>query len=302
MKTNKKKILVVSVLIGLAFLGGAAAMYAGVYNVAADDPHTRPVYAMMEIARDRSIAARAAKLQVPGGLDDPARIRQGAGNYNAMCMGCHLAPGMAPTEMSKGLYPAPPDLTRERVSAAEAFWVIKHGIKASGMPAWGKSMGDDYIWNMAAFLQELPKLDEAQYSALVASSGGHSHGGGETEPHGHGEGEMDDHGGAMPSEPASHPHPPATPPHNDSPASGSHAGMDMGSGQAAAESKPHAHGPDTPADHHAPKPSDKATSPKAAAKPAAGTVEHRHADGTVESHPAPAPNPPSNDGHNDHNH
>ncbi len=75
MKTNKRKFLVVSVLIGLAFFGGAAAMYAGVYNVAADDPHTRPVYAMLETARDRSIAARAAKLQVPDGLDDPARIR-----------------------------------------------------------------------------------------------------------------------------------------------------------------------------------------------------------------------------------
>src|SRR3546814_1099025 len=55
----------------------------------------------------------------------------------AMCTGCHLAPGMSETEMSRGLYPAPPDLTKTTVEAAEAFWVIKHGIKASGMPAWG---------------------------------------------------------------------------------------------------------------------------------------------------------------------
>ncbi|HEY1137044.1 MAG TPA: cytochrome c [Xanthomonadaceae bacterium] len=303
MKTSKKTYLAAGVLIGSGLIAGTAVMYAGIYNVAADDPHTRPVYALLETARERSIAVRAARLQVPADLNDPARIRQGAGNYNAMCTGCHLAPGMAPTEMSKGLYPAPPDLTRERVSAAEAFWVIKHGIKASGMPAWGKSMGDDYIWNMAAFLQALPKLDKAQYTVLVASSGGHSHGGGETEPHGHGDGETDDQGGVVPSNSASHPHPPGTPPHDDTPGSGSHAGMDMGSGQAA-ENKPHAHGPNTPADHHAPKPSDKATSAKTAAKPAAATVEHRHADGTVESHPAPAPapNPPSNDGHDDHHH
>ena len=65
------------------------------------------------------------------------------------------------------------------------FWVIKHGIKASGMPAWGKSMGDEYIWGMVAFLQQLPKLDAAQYKALVASSGGHSHGGGESGEHHH---------------------------------------------------------------------------------------------------------------------
>ena len=87
---------------------------------------------------------------------------------------------MADTELSRGLYPAPPNLSKETVDAASAFWIIKHGIKASGMPAWGKSMSDDYIWNMVAFLQRLPKLDDEQYKALVATSGGHDHGGGET--------------------------------------------------------------------------------------------------------------------------
>jgi hypothetical protein len=164
-------------------------------------------------------------------------------------MGCHLAPGMAATELSKGLYPAPPDLTRHPVGAAEAFWVIKHGIKASGMPAWGKSMDDEYIWNMAAFLQRLPDLGPEQYEALVASSGGHSHGGGETRPHLHSEGAPDHDEGAHASdapagESASHDHPPGTPSHEDEPAD-PHAGRNMS--------------------------------------------EHRHADGTVESHPAPEP-------------
>jgi hypothetical protein len=74
--------------------------------------------------------------------------------------------------------------------------VIKHGIKASGMPAWGKSMGDEYIWGLVAFLQQLPKLDAAGYKTLVASSGGHSHGGtGSGEHHHHdeaGEGHHDE--------------------------------------------------------------------------------------------------------------
>src|SRR3546814_1173163 len=56
------------------------------------------------------------------------------------------------------------------------------------MPAWGKSMDEEYIWNMAAFLQVLPTLDEGEYQAMVARSGGHSHGGGETKPHADGEG------------------------------------------------------------------------------------------------------------------
>lgn len=169
-------------------------IWSGLYNIGADDTHTRPVYSVLQMLRERSIEARAAELEPPPDLLDAARIRQGAGNYNAMCMGCHLAPGMAGTELSKGLYPAPPNLAIEIVDAAEAFWVIKHGIKASGMPAWGKSMDDEYIWNMAAFLQRLPQLSAEQYDAMVASSAGHDHGGGETiQPHGHDDGTPADH-------------------------------------------------------------------------------------------------------------
>lgn len=168
-------------------------VWLGVGNVAADDPHSRPVYALIETARERSIEVRAAKLQLPANLNDPERIRQGAGNYNAMCVTCHLSPEAAATEMSKGLYPAPPNLSKQPVAAAEAFWVIKHGIKASGMPAWGGSMDDEFIWNMAAFLQELPKLDKNGYQALVESSNGHSHGGSETGGHSHGGDAIEDH-------------------------------------------------------------------------------------------------------------
>lgn len=179
--------------LGLLASGSAAVVYSGVYDVAADAPHTRPVYALLEFARERSIAARAGRLEVPDGLDDPARIRRGAGNYDAMCVGCHLKPGAQPTELSRGLYPAPPDLTRTRVPIAEAFWVVKHGIKASGMPAWGRSMADEHLWNMAAFVRQLPTLDRAAYDALVASSEGHSHGGGESGGHAHADGSDDRH-------------------------------------------------------------------------------------------------------------
>lgn len=295
---TRKSLLTMSVLSGVAVLATAGFVWSGIYNIGADDEHTRPVHALMETMRERSIEVRASKLKVPN-LKDPARITQGAGNYNAMCMGCHLAPGMGETELSKGLYPAPPNLTKKTIDAAEAFWVIKHGIKASGMPAWGRSMDDEYIWNMAAFLQHLPKLNAEQFQAMVDSSGGHEHGGGETKPHGHPEGRPDDHGDmpmeGMPMEESKpHAHPPGTPAHQDK-AADPHASMDMGRNQVADGSKPHAHPPGTPADHHA------ATVPaKPSPKPATETVEHRHADGTVESHPAPQ-RTQADDGH-DHEH
>ena len=169
----------------LALVAVAAFIWSGMYNIGADDVHTKPVYTLLQTMRNRSVASRANKIHPPPRLKDAVLIRQGAGNYAAMCTGCHLAPGMAPTELSKGLYPAPPALARASAfNPSHHFWVIKHGVKASGMPAWGGSMDDQYIWGLVAFLQVLPTLTPAQYQAMVAGSAGHAHGGGETMPHG----------------------------------------------------------------------------------------------------------------------
>lgn len=170
----------------VAAIVGAGVVYFGVINVGADEPHSDPVYALLSTARDRSIEVRSRDIEVPD-LSDVALIRAGAGNYNSMCIGCHLAPGIAGTELSNSLYPAPPNLSKLGVDGnpAAAFWIIKHGIKSTGMPAWGKSMADPYIWGMVAFLQQLPSLDAEQYNALTTSSGGHQHGGGESKMHNH---------------------------------------------------------------------------------------------------------------------
>ncbi|MGH8134726.1 MAG: c-type cytochrome [Steroidobacteraceae bacterium] len=168
-------------LLVLVALGTGAIIWSGAYNIAADDPHWRVTEKALEEVRDRSIAARASGADVPD-LADESLIQAGAGNYDAMCDGCHLEPGEDRSELSLGLYPAPPDLTRERIDSPEAaFWVIKHGIKLTGMPAWGKSMDDESIWGMVAFLQQLPGMSSDRYEALVESSGGHSHGPGESD-------------------------------------------------------------------------------------------------------------------------
>jgi len=170
-----------TLVIGVALVG--AAVYSGMFDVAADRPHSRFVYHIIETARERSIDRHARDLAVPGNLADTERVRRGAGNYAAMCAECHLAPGKTDSEIRMGLYPQPPDLTRHEEEAAAQmaarhFWIIKHGIKASGMPAW--SMGgieDGAIWDLVAFIQRMPMLSAEQYVALVESSEGHSHGG-----------------------------------------------------------------------------------------------------------------------------
>jgi len=146
-------------------------IYAGVYDIGADAPHMAPTYWIIEHLRDRSIAVRARGIAVPADLNDPKRIAAGAGLYGDMCSGCHLAPGMEKTEISQGLYPQAPELARGTdLSPGEEFWIIKHGVKLTGMAAWGKTHNDTLIWDMVAFLRAFPALNAAQYQAAVKSA------------------------------------------------------------------------------------------------------------------------------------
>lgn len=164
-------VVVLTMLLALAAIIGS-----GLIDPAADVPHSDPVYRLLELLRHRGIETRARGLEVPD-LSTMSMVRSGAGNYDAMCVDCHLKPGMSDGELYRGLYPRPPALAEVAApSPAHAFWIIKHGIKASGMPAWGLSMDDETIWGMVAFLQRLPALTPTRYRELVAESAGHSHG------------------------------------------------------------------------------------------------------------------------------
>jgi mono/diheme cytochrome c family protein len=159
----------------LAFaIVGFAVVYSGLYNIAADVPHTQPVYWLLETVRDHSVEARARDIVVPNDLNDPTRISKGAGQYADMCSACHLAPGMKRTEISRGLYPRPPELRHQTtLTPAEQFWVVKHGIKMTGMPAWGVTHDDDLLWDVVAFVRKLAELTPEQYESLVKNAPKH---------------------------------------------------------------------------------------------------------------------------------
>lgn len=157
-------------LIAISALAGVF-LYAGVYNIGADAPHSRFIYDALETLRDRSVESYSRGITPPEDLNTPARVSAGAGLYNEMCTGCHLGPGVERSELSQGLYPAAPELAHgDDLTAAEQFWVIKHGVKLTAMPAWGKTHNDQLIWDMVAFTRQMPRMNAAQYQAAVASA------------------------------------------------------------------------------------------------------------------------------------
>jgi mono/diheme cytochrome c family protein len=154
------------IALAIALLGAGAFLESGTYNIGADDHHTKWVLALIEQLRERSITVRARSIEVPP-LDDPARVAAGARRYDMLCVACHLAPGVSKSELRAGLYPHPPNLAQEEARDPQrAFWTIKHGIKMSAMPAWGKTLDDAALWDIVALLQQMPVLTPQAYEAL----------------------------------------------------------------------------------------------------------------------------------------
>ena len=151
-------------------LGTGLFIWSGVYNPGADSPRWKITFAILDAARDSAVEHHASGIARPADLDDPKLILKGAGQYAEMCTNCHLAPGKKNSEMRAGLYPEPPNLSKVRVDQREAFWVIKHGLKMTGMPAWGVTHDDATIWSIVAFLQKLPDMTPEQYKAIVAKA------------------------------------------------------------------------------------------------------------------------------------
>lgn len=171
-------------VIGLGALAGFGYIENGRLDFAADSAHPEGVTKLIAWAREQSINKQSKDIFPPADLSNAERIRRGAGNYEAMCVSCHLSPGAEDSEIRKGLYPEPPNLSLPAAtpeasgSDGRLFWIIKHGTKGSAMPAWAKGgMDDEAIWDLTAFIKVLPKLSANEYQASVAASEGHSHAG-----------------------------------------------------------------------------------------------------------------------------
>jgi mono/diheme cytochrome c family protein len=171
MGTPKTVLLTLAVL-GLAAAAGAAAVvYGGLYNVAATEEHTQPVYSMLETAMRQAVRLRARGIEPPK-LDDERLVLRGAACFRDKCQQCHGGPGVAQDDIGKSMQPLPGPLVdaRRHWNARELYWVTKHGIKMSGMPAWEYRLADEDLWAVVAFLERLPDLTPQQYAEATQAN------------------------------------------------------------------------------------------------------------------------------------
>ncbi len=173
-KGRKRRLLAGLIVVSLLLLVGGTFLfiYSGVYNVAATEPHARPVEWALRTTMENSIRAHAEGIEVPAGVNlrDRAVAERAIGHYSVACAMCHAAPGegRAPWMV---IYPEPPDLTKKEVvsrwSDAELYWIVKHGIKDTGMLALGPTHKEEDLWAVTAFVRQLPEMSPEEYRAMV---------------------------------------------------------------------------------------------------------------------------------------
>ncbi len=175
-----KIIFTILVVLFIEAVAWTAYVWSGGYNVSMSNHDNAVINWYFDKGTTRSLKQHASGIKVPP-LDKLEMLQTGAAHFQEMCAQCHGAPGKEPDEIAKGLWPKAPDLGKAAPhwSAAQLFWITKHGIKFSAMPAWGPTHSDDKIWDIIAFLRKLPNLSPTEYQQLQANAPPEQEGSGE---------------------------------------------------------------------------------------------------------------------------
>jgi mono/diheme cytochrome c family protein len=165
---------VFATLLAVALLAAAAAgvvVRLGLYDVSATSPHTRVVHHLLETTMHHSVRRRAAGIAVPP-LDDPRRLALGAACYRQHCVQCHGGPGVAQQAIGQAVQPLPGPLAdaARRWRPEEVYWITRHGIKMSGMPAWELRLSESELWAVVAFVDRLAAMSPADYARATATA------------------------------------------------------------------------------------------------------------------------------------
>jgi mono/diheme cytochrome c family protein len=161
-----KAILTILVTLGVILLSGLLFIYSGIYNVAASQPHNPFVRWFFTTLKERSVTSHASS----GERVEPAQdLAAGHRGFAAMCVMCHGSPTQSRWEPARYLNPVPPALSHEagEWSLAELTWIVEHGIKMTGMPAFGPTHGREEIVQIATFVDTLPSFTSEGYAELI---------------------------------------------------------------------------------------------------------------------------------------
>lgn len=162
--------MIPAALVAAAILvGGLLFAWSGIYSVAASRGHWPGFGTFLEFGMRSSVRTHALWIDVPD-LRSAARVERGAAHFQGGCSSCHGAPGQPANPIVRAMLPEPSDLVAlvPTWKPSELFWIVRNGLKYTGMPAWPAPQRDDEVWDVVAFLVELPHMSPARYQALAS--------------------------------------------------------------------------------------------------------------------------------------
>jgi mono/diheme cytochrome c family protein len=157
-------------IVVIAPLGAVAFIKSGIYDVAAFNRHTAFTEWLTHETMIHSVQRRAKSIVAPA-RSTPAQLVAGFCQYEAHCVACHGAAGVARHQWVSGLEPQPPYLldAPQRFQPRELFWIAQNGIKMTAMPSWRGSMSEPQMWDVVAWLEASPKLPPQTYASWRAA-------------------------------------------------------------------------------------------------------------------------------------
>ncbi|MDO9106980.1 MAG: c-type cytochrome [Methylovulum sp.] len=160
------------------FILAMAFAWSGILNIGASTGHWAITDWFLHWSMRNTVRTYAA-LTVDEPATDTSGLTSAASHYAANCAFCHGAPGEHPSYVMKGATPSAPDLsvTAKTWTDRQLFWIVKHGVKFTAMPAWPALDRDDEIRRMAAFVRRLPDITQAEYRTLAYGPDGRIAGG-----------------------------------------------------------------------------------------------------------------------------
>ncbi|MEO3433640.1 c-type cytochrome [Inquilinus sp. CAU 1745] len=175
MRLTPLRALIAIVALGV---GGFLFAWSGLFNIAASTGHWPITDWFLHFTMRSSVRTHALGIETPP-LDDPALVQRGAGHYATGCAPCHGGATSHDSPVAESMTPPPPFLVQriDEWEPHQLFWIVKHGVKYTGMPSWPAHGRDDEVWAVVAFLKALPDLEAEEYRRLAwgvedASAGG----------------------------------------------------------------------------------------------------------------------------------
>lgn len=172
-RTRLAVIATLAALGALVLVGATVFIASGVYPAGADRPHTQLVYSLADLTLRRAVRQSASDVELPA-AETSLPVRRGAACFVQHCVACHGAPGVAPAAAGRSMQPLPGPLVEapQRWRERELVWIVRHGIRMTGMPAWQHRLRDADIGALVAFIQRLPDMSTLDYAALARAIAG----------------------------------------------------------------------------------------------------------------------------------